>query len=463
MIHHIRTIDAHTAGEPLRLVVDGLPAPEGATMLAKRQWAMKHLDHLRRALMLEPRGHADMYGALLTEPVTPGAHAGVLFMHNEGWSTMCGHGVIAVSTIAVERGLMWDAASAPGPGTSRSCSMPRPGRSAPWPARPPTKGGRTCRRCRSATCRRSCSPPACRCRSPGARSPWTSPSAAPSTPSSTPSRRACRWIAGKLGELKRVGMTIARDVERAGEGGPPGRARPHRRLRHDLHVAGAGAGAHLRNVTIFADAEVDRSPCGTGTAAVMAVLDEMGVLGGDAPFVHESIIGTCFSGASPAGPALASTPAIVPEIAGSAWITGEHTFLVDGDDPLRAGLPALSAGLQSWPATPRTGIQDGGPPARPCSPWRWPWSQAARGQRRRRQRSWRVTVRGGHPVLVVTIDTLRRDRLGAYGHTGGLTPVLDRLAARGVRVATPSRTSRRRCRRTRRSSPGGSRRATGST
>ena len=115
MIHQIRTIDAHTAGEPLRLVVDGLPAPEGSTMLERRAWARRHLDHLRRALMLEPRGHADMYGALLTEPVTPGAHAGVLFMHNEGWSTMCGHGVIAVATIAVERGLMWDAATGDGP------------------------------------------------------------------------------------------------------------------------------------------------------------------------------------------------------------------------------------------------------------------------------------------------------------------------------------------------------------
>ena len=72
-------------------------------MLEKRAWAMKRLDHLRRALMLEPRGHADMYGALLTEPVTDGAHAGVLFMHNEGWSTMCGHGIIAVTTIAIER------------------------------------------------------------------------------------------------------------------------------------------------------------------------------------------------------------------------------------------------------------------------------------------------------------------------------------------------------------------------
>ena len=75
-------------------------------MLEKREWVLRHADHLRRALMLEPRGHADMYGAILTEPVAPGSHAGVLFMHNEGYSTMCGHGVIAVTTIALERGLL---------------------------------------------------------------------------------------------------------------------------------------------------------------------------------------------------------------------------------------------------------------------------------------------------------------------------------------------------------------------
>src|SRR5215510_15666978 len=102
----LKTIDAHAAGEPLRLIVDGFPSPRGKTMLEKREWVRTHADHLRRALMLEPRGHADMYGAILTEPVAPGSHAGVLFMHNEGYSTMCGHGVIAVTTIALERGLL---------------------------------------------------------------------------------------------------------------------------------------------------------------------------------------------------------------------------------------------------------------------------------------------------------------------------------------------------------------------
>jgi proline racemase len=97
------------------------------------------------------------------------------------------------------------------------------------------------------------------------------------------------------------------------------------------------ADADLRNVTIFADAEVDRSPCGTGTAAVMAVLDAMGLLGDERPFVHESLIGTRFSGRLASRTAVGEYHGIVPEIEGSAWITGEHTFIVHDDDPLKEG------------------------------------------------------------------------------------------------------------------------------
>src|SRR5258707_7743984 len=84
----VKTIDAHAAGEPLRLIVDGFPSPRGKTMLDKREWVRAHADHLRRALMLEPRGHADMYGAILTEPVTPESHAGVLFRSEEHTSEL---------------------------------------------------------------------------------------------------------------------------------------------------------------------------------------------------------------------------------------------------------------------------------------------------------------------------------------------------------------------------------------
>ena len=95
--------------------------------------------------------------------------------------------------------------------------------------------------------------------------------------------------------------------------------------------------AHLRNLTVFADAEVDRSPCGTGTSAVMAVLDAMGLLPTTTAFVHESLIGTLFRGRLLNRTQVGDLPAIVTEIEGSAWITGEHTFYIDDDDPLREG------------------------------------------------------------------------------------------------------------------------------
>src|SRR5256886_17547131 len=90
----VSPVEPHAAREPLRVVIDGLDPIPGATILEKRRFARERLDGMRRSLMFEPRGHADMYGAIPTEPVTPDGDAGVLFMHNEGWSTMCGHGVI---------------------------------------------------------------------------------------------------------------------------------------------------------------------------------------------------------------------------------------------------------------------------------------------------------------------------------------------------------------------------------
>src|SRR5690606_28127216 len=102
----ITSIDAHTAGEPLRIIINGLPDIPGNTILAKRRYAREHLDHLRTALMWEPRGHADMYGCIPTEPTMPDGTLGVLFLHNEGWSTMCGHGIIGLVKVGIETGLL---------------------------------------------------------------------------------------------------------------------------------------------------------------------------------------------------------------------------------------------------------------------------------------------------------------------------------------------------------------------
>src|SRR2546421_10052921 len=102
----VTTIDAHAAGEPLRIITGGLPELPGSTILERRGFMRQHFDHIRRALMWEPRGHRDMYGCVLTQPVTPGADFGVLFMHNEGYSTMCGHGVIALVTTLLKMGAL---------------------------------------------------------------------------------------------------------------------------------------------------------------------------------------------------------------------------------------------------------------------------------------------------------------------------------------------------------------------
>jgi proline racemase len=331
MIHRIRSIDAHAAGEPLRLVVEGLPSPEGATMLDKRAWAQKHLDHLRRAIMLEPRGHTDMYGALLTEPVSAGAHAGVLFMHNEGWSTMCGHGVVAVTTIAIERDLIW-------PGPILLLDSP----AGPIEARASVATGPDgARRVASVAFRNVASfvfEAGVPVKLSTGRTLLVDIAFGGAFYAIVDAEAAGLPVDGtRLHDLRRLGMEVKEQIER---------------LRTVVHPLDAGLegiygtiftapprhpDADLRNVTIFAAAEVDRSPCGTGTAAVMAVLSEMGVLGDDSSFVHESIVGTLFTGRIVGRLAVGDRPAIVPEIQGSAWITGEHTFVIDGDDPLKAG------------------------------------------------------------------------------------------------------------------------------
>ncbi len=139
----LSTVEMHTGGEPTRIIVDGWPAFAGRTLLDKRREAKERFDHLRRGLMLEPRGHDGMYGALLVEPDHPEADLAVLFMHNEGYSTMCGHATIALGALG-SRERPRGAADA---GDDRAPAMPvRPGR---CPRRRPTAW------CASKACRPS--------------------------------------------------------------------------------------------------------------------------------------------------------------------------------------------------------------------------------------------------------------------------------------------------------------------
>jgi proline racemase len=333
-IHRLRTIDAHAAGEPLRLIVEGFPAVDGATMLDKREWVRTHCDDLRQALMLEPRGHADMYGAILTEPERSGSDAGVLFMHNEGYSTMCGHGVIAVTTIALERGLL---TLRPGQNeilldSPAGCIRARPACSGLADGELPKRVERV------------------------AFTNVPSFVLAAGLPVALGPRQLLVDVAfggafyavvdvesaglaidpRRLPELRRVGMAIKDAVEALVNVVHPLDS-GLRGIYGTIFTGPATSTADLRNVTVFADAEVDRSPCGTGTSAVMAVLAAMGLLQPGTTFTHESIVSTIFKGRIVEETTVGEHAAIVPEIEGSAWITGEHTFVIDDRDPLRGG------------------------------------------------------------------------------------------------------------------------------
>ena len=323
----LKTIDAHVGGEPLRLVVDGFPSLAGATMLDKQNRARTDHDSLRRALLHEPRGHADMCGAVLTEPVEPGSHAGVLFMDNQGFSTMCGHGVVGVVTIAIERGLLQ---------VSDETQI-----------RLDTPAGTV----RVAVTRL------------GARVSQVSFVGVPSfvLVSGVSLRLGTRDLnldvafggsfyaivdseaagvpvmTGYLPELRKIGRQIKDGVESVISVAHPDA--PGLRGVYGTIFTGlpSTTDADLRNVTVFADRQVDRSPGGSGTAAVMAVLDAIGLLPVDRPFVLESIIGTKFAGTLEARTMVGPRPAILPRIAGSAWITGEHEFVLNDTDPLIDG------------------------------------------------------------------------------------------------------------------------------
>jgi proline racemase len=328
----IRTIDAHAAGAPLRLVVDGFPSPRGRTMAEKRDWVAEHADALRRSLILEPRGHADMCGAILTEPVSREAQAGILFMDNAGYGAMSGHGIVAAATIALERGLVM-----PGGEESRIVFDTPAGLVRAHATIRPEGAGVRVERVSFVNVPAFVLAAGLRIQA-GPRQLRADVAYGGAFYAIVDSEAAGIGIdAAHLPELRRTGTAITRAIEGARAIAHPGDASISG-LEGTIFTGPAHAeGADLRNALVFADAEVDRSPSGTGTSAVMAVLDAMGLLDGERPFVHESIIGTRLSGRLVNRTTVGDYPAIVTEIEGEAWITGEHTFVIDDRDPLKEG------------------------------------------------------------------------------------------------------------------------------
>jgi len=315
----VRTVDYHTAGEPFRIVIGGVEPPRGATVLDKRRDALERLDHVRRLLVFEPRGHADMYGCHVVEPNDDGADIGVVFFHNAGYSTACGHGTIALVTWALDEGVV----------------ERREGENTVVVDVP---SGRlvTTALVEQGTVRRV------RFRNV--------PSFVWETDLEIGSETvdiafggafyasvADRVEAAELPRLIERGRAIKGAIEAGHEVVHP--LEPELRDVYGVIFWQDEAGEPLtqRNVTVFADGEVDRSPCGSGTSARLALLDAAGRLPRGAELRHLSILGTEFRGRVVGDAEVAGRPAVLTEVEGRAFRTGTAEFHLDADDPLGEG------------------------------------------------------------------------------------------------------------------------------
>jgi proline racemase len=325
----ITTIDAHAAGEPFRVITGGLPDLPGDTILARRRYMKANLDHLRTALMWEPRGHADMYGCIVTPPVSAEADFGILFLHNEGYSTMCGHGIIAIVKVVLATGLVPKTVpettiridSPAGLVTARARIAADEVQNIYFENVPSfilaldevievpdigqvqydiAFGGAFYAYVQAASVGLTCTP------------------------------RDFPALVQKGMAIKRAIMAI-RDISHPFEADLSF-------LYGTIFIGPAESPqAHSRHVCIFAEGEVDRSPTGTGVSGRLAILHARKEIDFDQSISIESIIGTRFAGKIIRQTTIGPHSAVIPQVEGTAYLTGRHEFLIDPDDPLQKG------------------------------------------------------------------------------------------------------------------------------
>jgi trans-L-3-hydroxyproline dehydratase len=325
----ITVIDMHTGGEPVRIVTGGYPPIPPGTILEKRAWVREHLDHLRKLLIFEPRGHYDMYGALLVEPDLPGADLAVLFMHNEGYSTMCGHAVIALGRYAVDQGIV--------------------------PAREPVTIVNI-----EAPCGLVVASVEVKDGKAGAVSFESVPAFLFAADRTVDLRGhgAIRFDVAyggafyALADCRQFGLEFDRDRVRDFVDAATSlteKLKAEFPLSHPDHAdlaflygtiltdGGDGKNAPTKNVCVFADAEVDRSPTGSGVTARLAAMHAKGGIGIGEALTFESIAGSRFSGSVARGTTAGSHDAIVARVGGRAFYSGKAEFMLEEEDMLGRG------------------------------------------------------------------------------------------------------------------------------
>lgn len=294
--------------------------------MEKKQYMQRHLDSLRKLLMNEPRGHQDMFGAMITDPCDPGCDIGLIFMDANGYLDMCGHGTMGSVTSMINTGML--------PSEKKEILVDTPAGVVKCQVK--TEKGRVSK----------------------------------VTITNVPSFVFAEQVKIDVDELGPVTLDIAFggsifgivDASQFGLNLVPKEQKKLIQLGQKIkHAANQKLhfqhpekpeiceikliefsleiqkGVHYRNAVIFGDGQLDRSPCGTGTCAKMAVLYKQGELAKDQTFVHQSVIGSTFEGRVLESTDIGNFKGIVPEITGAAWITGMHQFIIEEEDPFKEG------------------------------------------------------------------------------------------------------------------------------
>ena len=329
----INTLECHTGGEPLRIITSGFPALKGNGILAKIDDCKKNYDELRRALMFEPRGHADMYGAIITDAEREDSHFGAIFIHNEGYSTMCGHAVIALAKTAVESGVV----ARTGDVTKDVIDVP-------------------------------CGQIHALAYSENDVVKKVSFQCVPSFVYAKAQQIQVDGIgnvhfdiayggafyayvqASNLGlslmpEQQEKLIDYGRRIKQAIiESTVPELAINHPTTAELSFLYGVifiddspNQGVHSRNVCIFADGELDRSPTGSGVSGRIALHHAKGQVALHESIIIESILASPFTVSAIETLTFAGFDAVIPEITGDAYICGKAEWLINADDPLKYG------------------------------------------------------------------------------------------------------------------------------
>jgi proline racemase/trans-L-3-hydroxyproline dehydratase len=325
----LSAIDTHSGGEPNRIITSGVPPLPGATMADKKAYMRAHLDHFRTLIVQEPRGHRDMLGAVLTPPVTARAHYGVLFLEGASYPDMCGHGIICIATALLETGTI------PARAPESVLVFDTPAGTVEAHAR--IEGYRVVD-VRLVNVPSFLHADGVRVHLPGGLDVEVAVAFGGNFFALARAEdlrvSICPENASRLIEL---GMALKKAVNEAIQVRHPTAPQIATVEMVEIYEAQAPGRHGVKNVVIFGEGQLDRSPCGTGTSAAMAMLHARGELPLGVELVSESILGTRFIGRLVRQTQVGEIPAVEPVIVGEAYLTGLHQLLVDPDDPFKFG------------------------------------------------------------------------------------------------------------------------------